>query len=104
MDNNNWHDKINDKVQDLKQEYRETKEQIGSKARELKNDLKEKKDQFVDKVKGSNNCTNSSSNSQKSYGNSDNWKQENTDDKKEDWKQSNSSYDTPNPGTENNQQ
>ena len=55
MENNNkLQDKLGDKVQDLKQDFRDAKEHIGEKANEWKNDIKEKKDDIVNKVKGSN--------------------------------------------------
>ena len=48
--NNNRYDKIGDKAQDLKNEFREKKEQFGQKANEIKNDLREKREQVGQKV------------------------------------------------------
>ena len=52
---NNLQEKLGDKAQELKQEFRDAKDRIGDKAHDLKNEIKERKDEFVDKLKGSHN-------------------------------------------------
>ncbi len=65
--NNNLHDRVHDKAQ------------------ELKNDIKEKKDEIVNKFTGSN--ADSKQNEQKPYDKQDNWKQNTPHDKQEGWNQ-----------------
>jgi len=65
--NNNLHDRVHDKAQ------------------ELKNDIKEKKDEIVNKFTGSNVDT--KQNDQKPYDKQDNWKQNTPHDKQEGWNQ-----------------
>lgn len=65
--NNNLHDRVQDKAQGMK------------------NDIKEKKDEIVDKFTGSN--VDSKQNDQKSYNQQDNWKQDTPHDKQDNWKQ-----------------
>lgn len=78
MENNNLQNKLGDKAQELKQDFREAKDRIGEKAHELKNEIKEKKDDIVNKVKGTGE------NKQPGYGSSCGCNKQNG---KEEWKQ-----------------